>query len=108
MKVRDVTGKKELPIMTIIRESIGFFKRHALEALSRQRNVRPDEVFWVLTVPAIWSEPAKELMRVAAIEVNKGLLKCHLLLNSFLSSKRPVVLHVSSNTCGNLKPILRN
>ena len=63
MKVRDVTGKKELPIMTIIRESIGFFKRHALEALSRQRNVRPDEVFWVLTVPAIWGEPAKELMR---------------------------------------------
>ena len=91
--------------MNAIRESIGFIKRHALEALSRQR---PDEIFWVLTVPAIWSEPAKELMRVAAIDVNKGLLKCHLLLNSFLSSKRPVVLYVPSNTCGNLKLILRN
>ena len=87
MTVRDVTGKKELPIMTIIRESIGFFKRHALEALSRQRNVRPDEIFWVLTVPAIWSEPSKELMRAAAIEVKKVLFKCHLLLNSQLTNK---------------------
>ena len=108
MKIKDETGKKGLPIKTIFRESIGFFKRHALEALCKDNDVRLDDIFWVLTVPAIWSEPAKQLMRVAAIEVNKGLLKCHLLLNSFLSSKSLVVLHVPSNTCGNLKPIVRN
>lgn len=34
--------------------------------------MNPDIIFWVLTVPATWNEPAKELLRVAAIEVNKG------------------------------------
>nr|XP_022309127.1 heat shock 70 kDa protein 12B-like [Crassostrea virginica]XP_022309128.1 heat shock 70 kDa protein 12B-like [Crassostrea virginica] len=68
MKINDETGKKGLPIKTIFRESIGFFKRHALEALCKEKDVRSDDVFWVLTVPAIWSEPAKQLMRVAAIE----------------------------------------
>ena len=69
MKIKDETGKKGLPIKTIFRESIGFFKRHALEALCKEKDVRSDDIFWVLTVPAIWSEPAKQLMRVAAIEV---------------------------------------
>ena len=69
MKIKDETGKKGLPIKTIFRESIGFFKRHAIEALCKEKDIRSDDIFWVLTVPAIWSEPAKQLMRVAAIEV---------------------------------------
>ncbi|XP_078322009.1 heat shock 70 kDa protein 12B-like isoform X2 [Crassostrea virginica] len=68
MKIKDETGKKKLPLRNIFRESIGFFKRHALEAICKEKDVRSDDIFWVLTVPAIWSEPAKQLMRVAAIE----------------------------------------
>ena len=71
MKIKDETGKKKLPLRNIFRESIRFFKRHALEAICKEKDVRSDDIFWALTVPAIWSEPAKQLMRVAAIEVRR-------------------------------------
>ena len=74
MKIKDETGKKELPIRTVFRESIGFFKRHAIEVICKETGVTSDDIFWVLTVPAIWSEPAKQLMRVAAVEVKKVLM----------------------------------
>lgn len=46
-----------------------FFQEHALDAITRQEDVFPTDVFWVLTIPAIWSEPAKQFMRKAAEEV---------------------------------------
>ena len=70
MKINDETGKKGLPMRTVFRESIGFFKRHVIEVLSKQRGVKAEDISWVLTVPAIWSETAKQLMRVAALDVS--------------------------------------
>lgn len=29
-----------------------------------------DNILWVITVPAIWEEPAKQFMRAAALDVN--------------------------------------
>lgn len=68
MKIKDTTGKP-FSLRTVFRESIGFFKKHALNAITRQTTVLPSDVFWVLTIPAIWSEPAKQFMRTAAEEV---------------------------------------
>ena len=31
--------------------------------------IRPCDINWVLTVPAIWSDAAKQFMREAAVEV---------------------------------------
>ena len=31
------------------------------------------EIFWVITVPAIWSDSAKQFMREAAIQVKNNL-----------------------------------
>jgi hypothetical protein len=44
-------------------------KRH------KSKNIRDDEIKWVLTVPAIWSDPAKEFMRKSAekVYINKSL-----------------------------------
>ena len=92
MKIKDETGKKGLPIKTIFRESIGFFKRHALEAICKEKDVRSDDIFWVLTVPAIWSEPAKQLMRVAAIEVKKVFNVTPSTCSLGCLIKRPIVL----------------
>lgn len=36
-----------------------------------------DDILWVLTVPAIWSDQAKQFMREAAIQVFMKLLRCH-------------------------------
>lgn len=65
MTIKDETGKKELPLKTVIRESIRYLKEHALKSCSLTEN----DVRWVLTVPTICSHSQKEFMRSAAIEV---------------------------------------
>lgn len=68
MRIKDETGKS-FSLRAVFKESIRFFKEHALDAITRQEDVFPTDVFWVLTIPAIWSEPAKQFMRKAAEEV---------------------------------------
>lgn len=46
-----------------------FLKNILRDAITRQKDVFPTDVSWVLTIPAIWSEPAKQFMRKAAEEV---------------------------------------
>lgn len=68
MKLKDIGGKS-FSLWKVFKESIRFLKDHALDAITRQTTVLPSDVFWVLTIPAIWSEPAKQFMRTAAEEV---------------------------------------
>lgn len=65
MTIKDETGKKELPLKIVIRESIRYLKEHALKCFSLTEN----GVRWVLTVPTICSDSQKEFMKSAAIEV---------------------------------------
>lgn len=65
MTIKDETGKKDLPLKTVIRESIRYLKEQVLEYWSLTEN----DVRWVLTVPTICSDSQKEFMRSAAIEV---------------------------------------
>lgn len=69
MKIKDTTCKP-FSLRTIFKESISFFKKHALDAITRKTTVLSSDVLWVLTIPAIWSEPAKQCMRTAAEEVH--------------------------------------
>ncbi|XP_078320398.1 heat shock 70 kDa protein 12B-like [Crassostrea virginica] len=64
--ISDETGKKELPISKILQESIRYFFVKALETLSKERNIKREDVYWVLTVPAIWNESEKQIMEEAA------------------------------------------
>nr|XP_022310181.1 heat shock 70 kDa protein 12B-like isoform X2 [Crassostrea virginica] len=64
MTINDETGKKSLPLKTIIRESVRYLKEQALKCCSLTGN----DVRWVLTVPTIFSDSQKEFMRSAAIE----------------------------------------
>lgn len=68
MRIKDETGKS-FSLRAVFKESIRFLKEHALGAITRQEDVFPTDVFWVLTIPSIWSEPAKQFMRKAAEEV---------------------------------------
>lgn len=68
MRIKDETGKS-FSLRAVFKESIRFLKDHALGAITRQEDVFPTDVFWVLTIPSIWSEPAKQFMRKAAEEV---------------------------------------
>jgi hypothetical protein len=39
------------------------------QLVKRDLSIKPSEITWVLTVPAIWSDPAKQFMREAAVKV---------------------------------------
>jgi hypothetical protein len=51
--------------------ALHYLKSHALMELSDQTgsNVAIEDVRWVVTVPAIWKQPAKQFMREAAYQV---------------------------------------
>lgn len=52
---------------------IEYLKNHALELLkTRGHEVDDWDIQWVLTVPAIWSDAAKQFMREAAQRVYWG------------------------------------
>lgn len=64
--LKDINDR-ELPAMLIFSEAIRFLKSHLMDTLDkRATGIQLDDVHWVLTVPAIWDDAAKQFMRVAA------------------------------------------
>ncbi|XP_027486953.1 LOW QUALITY PROTEIN: heat shock 70 kDa protein 12B-like [Corapipo altera] len=65
-----VNGKK-MPALEVFAHALRFFKQHAVQELQEQCPALPERgaIRWVLTVPAIWKQPAKQFMREAAYEV---------------------------------------
>ncbi|KAK3594913.1 hypothetical protein CHS0354_020570 [Potamilus streckersoni] len=70
MRLEDETNKS-LPAKTVFSLVIRYLKDDMLKT-SRDRlakgHLREDEITWVLTVPAIWNDAAKQFMREAAVE----------------------------------------
>ncbi|CAG2202369.1 unnamed protein product [Mytilus edulis] len=67
MLLEDVTEKKQLPAFDVFKLSIQYLVNHLLDLLEKQGNlVKHNEVRWVLTVPAIWTDRAKKFMRSCA------------------------------------------
>lgn len=72
MEIEDIDGKN-MPLMTIIAHVIRYLKEHLLRQLNDKNileAVTADCIFWVLTVPTIWTESAKQFTREAAREVH--------------------------------------
>ncbi|KFM82149.1 Heat shock protein 12A, partial [Stegodyphus mimosarum] len=68
-KITAANGKS-IPAVTVFSHALRYFKDHALQELSEQSATRilNEDVRWVVTVPAIWKQPAKQFMRAAAYE----------------------------------------
>lgn len=62
-----VNGKK-IQALEVFAHALRFFKQHAMQELKDQCPSLPENggVRWVITVPAIWKQPAKQFMREAA------------------------------------------
>ncbi|VDH95526.1 Hypothetical predicted protein [Mytilus galloprovincialis] len=59
--------KKPISALLVFTEAIKYLKNHLLNDLKKRNLDVPDnQIKWVLTVPAIWSDPAKQFMRTAA------------------------------------------
>lgn len=70
MEVKDVKGKSVLA-KEVFGSFIKALKTHLIDDLKRrgESSIQTQEIQWVLTVPAIWSDAAKQLMRESAIWV---------------------------------------
>uniref|UniRef100_A0A4W3J412 Heat shock protein 12A n=1 Tax=Callorhinchus milii TaxID=7868 RepID=A0A4W3J412_CALMI len=64
----EAANGKKVKALEIFAFALEFFKDHALQELSDQTGTKFDnaDVRWVITVPAIWKQPAKQFMRHAA------------------------------------------
>ena len=64
---------KTLPAIMVFSLAIGFLAENMIKSGSDRVTsaITRDDVYWVLTVPAIWSDAAKQFMRTAAIQVLK-------------------------------------
>ncbi|XP_045203759.2 heat shock 70 kDa protein 12B-like [Mercenaria mercenaria] len=69
----------EMPAMAVFTEGIRYLKDKLIESCEdRSYGLHLHEIHWVITVPAIWDDTAKQFMREAAI--NAGIETDHLSL----------------------------
>lgn len=60
-----------MPALKVFSECIRYLKEHLIK-LATQKGItlKVNDTHWVLTVPAIWDDSAKQFMREAAVMVN--------------------------------------
>jgi len=69
MEINDVRGRS-LPAIDVFSAAIGALRQYLMNQVEKRGiNLRPDEIKWVLTVPAMWTDKAKEFMRESAEQV---------------------------------------
>ena len=69
MVLEDITGKA-LSAVDVFTLSIKALVDHLLSMLNKQgKLIHNDDVQWILTVPAIWTDTAKQFMRTSAEKV---------------------------------------
>jgi molecular chaperone DnaK (HSP70) len=74
LEIEDDKGNR-LPAMKVFSACIRYLRQHMMEACnSRRVDIEEDEMQWVLTVPAIWTDSAKQFMREAATRVSHGTI----------------------------------
>lgn len=58
--------------MVVFQKTIHYLKQHCVNTLKNKRDIsyEPKDIRWVLTVPAVWTNKAKQFMRKAAIMVS--------------------------------------
>ena len=59
-----------MPALNVFSECIRYLKHHCMEE-AKEKDVQLTEMdtHWVLKVPAIWDDSAKQFMREAAVQV---------------------------------------
>ena len=69
MKLKDDQGQ-EMLALDVFSYSIGFLKNELLQHVTDAvKDFRQTDIHWVITVPAIWEDSAKQFMREAANKV---------------------------------------
>ena len=71
IQLEDEMGK-QLPAIKVFELAIAFLKDDLLKECEKKVAdvIEDNDVYWVLTVPSIWTATAKQFMREAALKVN--------------------------------------
>jgi len=85
--------------LTVFAHTLSFFRSRALLEISDQSGakVADDDIRWIITVPAIWHEPAKQFMRLAAYQVRT---LTNVMVSPDILVFFVIVISVSSHTSG--------
>lgn len=79
--VKDITKQKEIPAVQFFRHIISFFRDLMIQTVEiKGMGVNESEIKWVLTVPAMWLDPAKQVITEAAEMAGISPTKIHLAL----------------------------
>lgn len=67
---------RRLPAVLVFAHSLRYFKQLCLQELNQQlvTPISGHDIQWVITVPAIWRESAKQFMRKAAFDVSRIII----------------------------------
>jgi hypothetical protein len=83
MVIEDVAGRS-VPAMKVFATSIRALMNHLfLKFTERGMEIETKAIRWVLTVPSIWSDAAKQFMRKSANLVNTILYKLNRNINVY-------------------------
>ncbi|CAG2210703.1 unnamed protein product [Mytilus edulis] len=77
MMLEDITGKI-VPAIDVFALSIKALVNHLMYTLTQGTGMKLDDIQWVLTVPAIWTDNLMQLMRTSSEKA--GLKRDHLLI----------------------------
>lgn len=79
--VKDITKQKEIPAIQFFRHIISFFRDLMIQTVEiKGMGVNESEIKWVLAVPAMWLDPAKQVITEAAEMAGISQTKIHLAL----------------------------
>ena len=71
MAITDITGKKSMKAVDVFAFCIEYIKESIFGRAKEQiAELEEEDVHWVVTVPAIWDEAARQFMIDAANKVN--------------------------------------
>nr|XP_022321189.1 heat shock 70 kDa protein 12A-like isoform X3 [Crassostrea virginica] len=105
VKIRDITGKKEMLAINIFKHTIKYFRKLMLNTINGQNlDVKETNIRWVLAVPAIWSDKAKQLISEAAELAGIPKIKLKMMFKSegasLYCSRLPLPKFVDGNDFG--------
>lgn len=70
MTIKDITGKNEMKAVDVFAFCIEYIWNTVFRRVKEQiTNLNEENIHWVLTVPAIWNEDARQFMLEAAKKV---------------------------------------
>ena len=75
--------------------SLKYIRDHLFKSLSDKfSEIQKEDIHYVLTVPAIWDDNAKQFMREAAVKVSSQQLEA-LVLKAYRLQTNTYILHVT-------------